>query len=121
MTQDGGSLESVAITHGTWTRLNAHDGPWGILGLLCVFVGGGFWLATAIDWSLFMFWGRQKGKISLAASKQRIALRENWWARGRRHVRVRCRILGRQIGVRFRWLRHIAGSRRRNIRRLLLR
>ena len=29
-------------------EVGLHDGAWGILGLLCVFFGGGFWLATAI-------------------------------------------------------------------------
>ncbi len=41
-------------------EVGLHDGAWGILGFLCVFFGGGFWLATAIDWSFFMFgaaWG----------------------------------------------------------------
>jgi len=32
-----------------------HDGAWGILGFFCVFIGGGFWLATALGWSFFMF------------------------------------------------------------------
>jgi hypothetical protein len=41
-------------------EVGVHDGAWGILGFLCVFFGGGFWLATAIGWSFFMFgaaWG----------------------------------------------------------------
>jgi hypothetical protein len=41
-------------------EVGLHDGAWGILGFLCVFFGGGFWLATAIGWSFFMFgaaWG----------------------------------------------------------------
>ena len=41
-------------------EVGLHDGAWGILGFLCVFIGGGFWLATAIGWSFFMFgaaWG----------------------------------------------------------------
>src|SRR5262249_38751634 len=25
-----------------------HDGAWGILGFLCIFIGGGFWLATGL-------------------------------------------------------------------------
>jgi hypothetical protein len=36
-------------------EVGLHDGAWGILGFLCVFFGGGFWLATAIGWSFFMF------------------------------------------------------------------
>ena len=35
-------------------EVGLHDGAWGILGFLCVFFGGGFWLATAIGWSFFM-------------------------------------------------------------------
>jgi hypothetical protein len=41
-------------------EVGLHDGGWGILGFLCVFFGGGFWLATALGWSFFMFgaaWG----------------------------------------------------------------
>src|SRR5690349_16564448 len=25
-----------------------HDGAWGILGFLCIWIGGGFWLATGL-------------------------------------------------------------------------
>lgn len=35
-------------------EVGLHDGAWGILGFLCVFIGGGFWLATGIGWSFFM-------------------------------------------------------------------
>jgi len=35
-------------------EVGLHDGAWGILGFLCVFIGGGFWLATALGWSFFM-------------------------------------------------------------------
>lgn len=41
-------------------EVGLHDGGWGILGFLCVFFGGGFWLATGIGWSFFLFgaaWG----------------------------------------------------------------
>jgi hypothetical protein len=41
-------------------EVGLHDGAWGILGFLSVFFGGGFWLATAIGWSFFLFgaaWG----------------------------------------------------------------
>src|SRR5262245_36636206 len=31
-----------------------HDGGWGILGFLCVWIGGTFWLATGLGWSFFM-------------------------------------------------------------------
>ncbi len=30
------------------------DGAWGILGFLSIWIGGSFWLATALGWSLFM-------------------------------------------------------------------
>jgi hypothetical protein len=36
-------------------EVGLHDGAWGILGFLCIFIGGGFWLATALGWSFFMF------------------------------------------------------------------
>jgi len=35
-------------------EVGVHDGAWGILGFLCVFIGGGFWLATALGWSFFL-------------------------------------------------------------------
>ncbi len=41
-------------------EVGLHDGAWGILGFLCPFFGGGFWLATAIGWSFFLLgaaWG----------------------------------------------------------------
>jgi hypothetical protein len=31
-----------------------HDGAWGILGFLCIWMGGTFWLATGLGWSFFM-------------------------------------------------------------------
>lgn len=31
-----------------------HDGAWGILGFLCIWIGGGFWLATGLGWSFFI-------------------------------------------------------------------
>ena len=30
------------------------DGAWGVLGFLCIWLGGTFWLATGLGWSLFM-------------------------------------------------------------------
>src|SRR5262249_714424 len=47
-------------------EVGVHDGAWGILGFLCVFFGGGFWLATAIGNSFFMFgaaWGHVRELI----------------------------------------------------------
>ncbi len=32
-----------------------HDGAWALLGFLCIFIRGNFWLATGIGWSFFMF------------------------------------------------------------------
>src|SRR5262245_33986366 len=32
-----------------------HDGGWGLLGFLCLLIGGRFWLATGLGWSFFMF------------------------------------------------------------------
>src|ERR671912_2441880 len=31
-----------------------HDGAWGLLGFLCLRIGGSFWLATGLGWSFFM-------------------------------------------------------------------
>ena len=31
-----------------------HDGGWGILGFLCIWIGAGFWLATGLGWSFFI-------------------------------------------------------------------
>jgi hypothetical protein len=31
-----------------------HDGAWGLLGFLCIWIGGTFWLATGLGWSFFM-------------------------------------------------------------------
>jgi Family of unknown function (DUF6790) len=31
-----------------------HDGAWGLLGFLCIWIGGSFWLATGLGWSFFM-------------------------------------------------------------------
>jgi hypothetical protein len=35
-------------------EVGLHDGAWGILGFLCAVIGGRFWLATGLGWSLFM-------------------------------------------------------------------
>jgi hypothetical protein len=35
-------------------EVGVHDGAWGVLGFLCIFIGGLFWLATGLGWSLFM-------------------------------------------------------------------
>jgi hypothetical protein len=31
-----------------------HDRGWGLLGFLCLWIGGTFWLATGLGWSFFM-------------------------------------------------------------------
>lgn len=31
-----------------------HDGAWGILGFLCIWIRDRFWLATGLGWSFFM-------------------------------------------------------------------
>jgi hypothetical protein len=31
-----------------------HDGAWGILGILCIWIRDRFWLATGLGWSFFM-------------------------------------------------------------------
>ena len=31
-----------------------HDGAWGLLGFLCIWIGGTFWLATGLGWTFFM-------------------------------------------------------------------
>jgi len=35
-------------------EVGVHDGAWGVLGLPCIWIGGRFWLATGLGWSLFM-------------------------------------------------------------------
>jgi hypothetical protein len=35
-------------------EVGIHDGAWGVLGILCIWIGGTFWLATGLGWSLFM-------------------------------------------------------------------
>jgi len=35
-------------------EVGAHDGAWGVLGFLCIWIGGLFWLATGLGWSLFI-------------------------------------------------------------------
>jgi hypothetical protein len=43
-------------------EVGLHDGAWGILGFLCIWIGGTFWLATGLGWSLFML-GATHGHI----------------------------------------------------------
>jgi len=35
-------------------EVGVHDGAWGLLGFLCIWIGGTFWLATGLGWALFM-------------------------------------------------------------------
>lgn len=35
-------------------EVGVHDGAWGVLGFLCLWIGGTFWLATGLGWALFM-------------------------------------------------------------------
>ncbi|HUW74017.1 MAG TPA: DUF6790 family protein [Methyloceanibacter sp.] len=35
-------------------EVGVHDGAWGVLGFLCIWIGGMFWLAIGLGWSLFM-------------------------------------------------------------------
>ena len=35
-------------------EVGIHDGAWGLLGILCLWIGGAFWLATGLGWSFFM-------------------------------------------------------------------
>jgi hypothetical protein len=35
-------------------EVGMHDGAWGMLGFLCIWIGGTFWLATGLGWSFFM-------------------------------------------------------------------
>lgn len=43
-------------------EVGVHDGAWGVLGFLCIWIGGLFWLATGLGWSLFML-GATAGHI----------------------------------------------------------
>jgi Family of unknown function (DUF6790) len=35
-------------------EVGVHDGAWGCLGFLSLWIGGSFWIATGLGWSLFM-------------------------------------------------------------------
>jgi hypothetical protein len=35
-------------------EVGVHDGAWGVLGFLCIWIGGLFWLATGLGFALFM-------------------------------------------------------------------
>jgi len=35
-------------------EVGIHDGAWGVLGFLSVWISGSFWIATGLGWSLFM-------------------------------------------------------------------
>jgi hypothetical protein len=35
-------------------EVGVHDGAWGLLGFLCLAIGGTFWLATGLGWAAFM-------------------------------------------------------------------
>lgn len=35
-------------------EVGVHDGACGVLGFLCIWIGGTFWLATGLGWALFM-------------------------------------------------------------------
>lgn len=35
-------------------EVGIHDGAWGVLGFLCLRIGGSFWIATGLGWSIFM-------------------------------------------------------------------
>jgi hypothetical protein len=43
-------------------EVGLHDGAWGILGILCIWIGNLFWLATGLGWSLFLL-GASYGHI----------------------------------------------------------
>ncbi len=35
-------------------EVGVHDGAWGVLGFLCIWLRGSFWTATGLGWALFM-------------------------------------------------------------------
>jgi len=35
-------------------EVGIHDGAWGLLGFLSLWIGGSFWIATGLGWSVFM-------------------------------------------------------------------
>jgi hypothetical protein len=49
-------------------EVGIHDGAWGILGFLCIWIGGPFWLATGFGWALFML-GATYGHIHQVIEK----------------------------------------------------
>ncbi|MGH6734637.1 MAG: DUF6790 family protein [Methyloceanibacter sp.] len=52
-------------------EVGVHDGAWGVLGFLCIWIGDSFWLATGLGWSLFML-GATYGHI------HQMALHDNY-------------------------------------------
>jgi hypothetical protein len=46
-------------------EVGVHDGAWGVLGFLCIWIGGLFWLATGLGWSLFMLGATYGGDYAL--------------------------------------------------------
>ncbi len=53
-------------------EVGVHDGAWGILGLLSIWIRGTFWLATGLGWSLFML-GAAAGHLIETIVKQNFA------------------------------------------------
>ena len=49
-----------------------HDGAWGLLGILCLFIRDKFWLATGIGWSFFML-GAAYGHVIQATHYENFA------------------------------------------------
>src|SRR6266516_5709589 len=44
-------------------EVGIHDGAWGLLGFLSIWIGGSFWIATGLGWSVFML-GATYGHIN---------------------------------------------------------
>lgn len=49
-------------------EVGIHDGAWGVLGFLCIWISGLFWLATGFGWALFML-GATYGHIHQVIDK----------------------------------------------------
>jgi hypothetical protein len=50
-------------------EVGVHDGAWGLLGFLSIWIGGSFWLATGLGWSVFML-GATYGHVYQTLAKE---------------------------------------------------
>src|SRR5262249_47119527 len=51
-------------------EVGLHDGAWGLLGFLSLWIGGSFWIATGLGWSVFMLGGHIRPHLSNVARRK---------------------------------------------------